>query len=131
MAMSLSQAALAPHSAKRVLPCASGTADDLGRFTSGDFRTLGKPSRIVPITSASNGLAGLSLVVWGRSMAGMLSHQQIAEYRREGVVFPVRVLSAGGAATYRAACDELEARLGGKPRTIEVRQMRLHFRWAY
>jgi ectoine hydroxylase-related dioxygenase (phytanoyl-CoA dioxygenase family) len=33
--------------------------------------------------------------------------------------------------TYRLACDELEAHLGGKPRTVEVRQMHLHFRWAY
>src|SRR5439155_2378708 len=64
-------------------------------------------------------------------MAGMLSTQQLAEYRREGVVFRLRVFTAAEAATYRGACDELEARLGGKPRTIEVRQMHLHLPWAY
>jgi hypothetical protein len=28
-------------------------------------------------------------------------------------------------------CDELELRLGGKPRTVEVRQMHLHMPWAF
>src|SRR5262249_52278779 len=46
-------------------------------------------------------------------------------------VFPIPVLSAEEVRVHRAACDELEERLGGRPRTVEVRQMHLHFRRAY
>ncbi len=45
-------------------------------------------------------------------------------------MFPLPVLSVDEAQFYRAACDDLETQLGGKPRTIEVRQMHLHFPWA-
>lgn len=60
-----------------------------------------------------------------------LTDSQLLDYRRRGVAFPIRVLGADAAARYRDACDELEAMLGGAPRTVEVRQMHLHFRWAY
>src|SRR5262249_30984643 len=53
------------------------------------------------------------------------------QYEADGLAFPIPVLTADEVSTYRAACDDLEARLGGKPRTIEVRQMHLHFAWAY
>jgi non-haem Fe2+, alpha-ketoglutarate-dependent halogenase len=52
-------------------------------------------------------------------------------YHEEGLLFPVPVLSADEVRRFRDACDDLEARLGGKPRTVDVRQMHLHFRWAY
>jgi hypothetical protein len=52
-------------------------------------------------------------------------------YETDGVAFPIPVLTPAETGRYRAACDELEARMGGKPRTVEVRQMHLHFRWAY
>jgi hypothetical protein len=52
-------------------------------------------------------------------------------YLDDGIVFPIRVLSSEEAQKYRRACDQLEVDLGGKPRTVEVRQMHLHFRWAY
>lgn len=60
-----------------------------------------------------------------------LTDLQLADYRRHGVTFPVRVLAPEAADRYRNACDELEQLLGGAPRTVEVRQMHLHFRWAY
>src|SRR5437588_6552180 len=60
-----------------------------------------------------------------------LSEEEQRRYRRDGIVFPLRVLSADETAAHRRECDELETRLGGKPRTIEVRQMHLHFPWAY
>jgi ectoine hydroxylase-related dioxygenase (phytanoyl-CoA dioxygenase family) len=63
-------------------------------------------------------------------MTRLLSEDQQLRYRQDGIVFPVPVLSPEEALGYRAACDALEARLGGKPRTIEVRQMHLHFPWA-
>ena len=52
-------------------------------------------------------------------------------YETDGILFPIPVLTPAEARRYRAACDDLEARLGGRPRTVEVRQMHLHFRWAY
>jgi non-haem Fe2+, alpha-ketoglutarate-dependent halogenase len=64
-------------------------------------------------------------------MPRLLTEAQRHRYRQDGLVFPLRVLSPEQARMYRLACDELEAQLGGKPRTVEVRQMHLHFRWAY
>jgi non-haem Fe2+, alpha-ketoglutarate-dependent halogenase len=55
---------------------------------------------------------------------------QRLRYQHDGVVFPIPVLTPAEAADYRAACDALELQLGGRPRTIEVRQMHLHFAWA-
>ncbi|MBI3839274.1 MAG: phytanoyl-CoA dioxygenase family protein [Planctomycetia bacterium] len=64
-------------------------------------------------------------------MARLLTAAQRRRYAQEGIVFPIRVLSAADAERYRLDCDALEAQLGGKPRTVDVRQMHLHFRWAY
>ncbi|MCI0740154.1 MAG: phytanoyl-CoA dioxygenase family protein [Gemmataceae bacterium] len=63
-------------------------------------------------------------------MKRLLSKAQKLRYEQDGILFPVRVLSLDEAHGYRAACDALEVQLGGKPRTIEVRQMHLHFPWA-
>jgi hypothetical protein len=60
-----------------------------------------------------------------------LTPAQVEGYRRHGVVFPIPVIAAADAARYRQACDDLEVGLGGNPRTVEVRQMHLHLRWAY
>jgi ectoine hydroxylase-related dioxygenase (phytanoyl-CoA dioxygenase family) len=57
-------------------------------------------------------------------------HQRL-QYELDGLIFPIGVLTPEEVAHYRSACAELEARLGGQPRTVEVRQMHLHFRWAY
>ncbi|MCI0359212.1 MAG: phytanoyl-CoA dioxygenase family protein [Planctomycetaceae bacterium] len=64
-------------------------------------------------------------------MRTVLSLHEERRYRDQGIVFPLRVLSAAEAAQFRLACDQLESRLGGRPRTVEVRQMHLHFGWAY
>jgi non-haem Fe2+, alpha-ketoglutarate-dependent halogenase len=64
-------------------------------------------------------------------MSRRLSDKQIRAYERDGFVFPISVLSGAEAKGYRNACDALEADLGGKPRTIDVRQMHLHFAWAF
>jgi hypothetical protein len=64
-------------------------------------------------------------------MTHLLTEAQRGRYERDGIVFPVRVLSPEEVRNYRQACDELEAHLGGKPRTVEVRQMHLHFHWAH
>jgi hypothetical protein len=52
-------------------------------------------------------------------------------YETDGILFPIPALSSAEVLRFRTACDELEAHMGGKPRTIEVRQMHLHFPWAY
>src|SRR5919201_814826 len=64
-------------------------------------------------------------------MTRLLTEEQRRRYHADGVVFPIPVLSAEEVREYRAACEDLEARLGGRPRTVEVRQMHLHFPWAY
>jgi ectoine hydroxylase-related dioxygenase (phytanoyl-CoA dioxygenase family) len=64
-------------------------------------------------------------------MSDVVSAEQIDRFKRDGVVFPIRVLSPGQADRYRMHSDALESALGGRPRTVEVRQMHLHFRWAY
>jgi ectoine hydroxylase-related dioxygenase (phytanoyl-CoA dioxygenase family) len=64
-------------------------------------------------------------------MTRLLSDTEKRRYDEDGIVFPVRVLTPDEAHGYRAACDALETQLGGKPRTIELRQMHLHFPWAH
>jgi hypothetical protein len=64
-------------------------------------------------------------------MNRLLTEDQRRRYERDGIVFPVPVLSPEEARQYQSACDDLEERLGGRPRTVEVRQMHLHFRWAF
>src|SRR5262245_27071796 len=63
-------------------------------------------------------------------MTRPLTEAQKSRYRQDGAVFPLPVLTSEEVQRYRSACDELEASLGGKPRTIDLRQMHLHFRWA-
>lgn len=52
-------------------------------------------------------------------------------YQEHGIVYPIRVLTSDEADYFRRGCDELERQLGGRPRTVEVRQMHLHLPWAY
>ncbi len=61
----------------------------------------------------------------------LLCAQEQCRYEQDGIVFPIPVLSPGEVRYFRAACDELEMQLGGRPRTVEVRQMHLHFPWAH
>jgi non-heme Fe2+,alpha-ketoglutarate-dependent halogenase len=63
-------------------------------------------------------------------MTKLLTELQRQKYQENGLVFPVPVLAPEEARRAAAACDELERQLGGKPRTIEVRQMHLHLPWA-
>jgi non-heme Fe2+,alpha-ketoglutarate-dependent halogenase len=64
-------------------------------------------------------------------VARTLSEQEQNRYQQEGIVFPIPVLEPAEVRYFRDACDELEKQLGGRPRTVEVRQMHLHFPWAY
>src|SRR5262249_1010328 len=60
-----------------------------------------------------------------------LDASAVRRYRTDGYVSGIPVLTSPEVAAYRAACDQLEVALGGKPRTVQVRQMHLHFRRAY
>jgi non-heme Fe2+,alpha-ketoglutarate-dependent halogenase len=60
----------------------------------------------------------------------LAAHQQ-RSFAEQGIAFPLRVLAADDADGYRRECDALETQLGGRPRTVEVRQMHLHYGWAY
>lgn len=62
-------------------------------------------------------------------MPNYLSVEQINQYERDGVVFPVCVLSPSEAAKFRTAFEELEAQLGG--RLSYAGWPHLHFPWAY
>jgi len=64
-------------------------------------------------------------------MPKLLTTEQRLRFASKGIVFPIRVLSLTEAELYLSACDALEVSLGGRPRTVEVRQMHLHFGWAY
>lgn len=64
-------------------------------------------------------------------MPGFLTQVQRRAFADSGIVFPLGLLSQAETTRYRGECDDLERLLGGKPRTIEVRQMHLHFGWAY
>jgi hypothetical protein len=64
-------------------------------------------------------------------VAKILTNEQQHDFEQQGIVYPLRVLSQDQANCYREECDRLEIQLGGKPRTVDVRQMHLHFNWAY
>lgn len=64
-------------------------------------------------------------------MGRLLTVSEQERYARDGFIFPVPVLTADEVRRFRRASDDLEERLGGRPRTVDVRQMHLHFRWAY
>ena len=53
------------------------------------------------------------------------------DFARQGLSFPIPALTGDETRRYRGACDRLEVCLGGRQRTVEVRQMHLHFPWAY
>ncbi|MEN6498305.1 MAG: phytanoyl-CoA dioxygenase family protein [Thermoguttaceae bacterium] len=64
-------------------------------------------------------------------MTKRLTESQRRQYLDDGLVFPIPVLSPEETHRFRTASDDLEQQLGGKPRTVEVRQMHLHFPWAF
>jgi phytanoyl-CoA dioxygenase PhyH len=64
-------------------------------------------------------------------MPKIFTPEGLARYQREGILFPVAVLSAAETERFRAAFFDLEARLGGKPTARQLAQTHLYFRWAY
>ncbi|HKD80571.1 MAG TPA: phytanoyl-CoA dioxygenase family protein [Candidatus Angelobacter sp.] len=63
-------------------------------------------------------------------MPKLLSEEQIREYERDGLVFPIQVLSAREVAGARAELEELAAALGGHAEITRLRHLQLFHRWA-
>ena len=55
----------------------------------------------------------------------------VERYERQGVLFPVPVLTTAEVARFRAAVEDLEMRLGGRPKPTAMMQPHLFFPWAY
>ncbi len=64
-------------------------------------------------------------------MSKLLTAAQVEQYHRDGIVFPVPVLSPSETAHFRAAFEEVAARLGGRPVAQALGHTQSYFRWAY
>ncbi len=64
-------------------------------------------------------------------MSKLLTAAQVEQYHRGGILFPVPVLSPGETARFRAAFEEVAARLGGRPVAQALGHTQSYFRWAY
>lgn len=64
-------------------------------------------------------------------MPASLTLTQAERYRRDGILFPLPALPPSEVARFRAAFDDVVARLGGRPTSQDLSQTHLHFRWAY
>lgn len=63
------------------------------------------------------------------NMHNSLSPEQTRQYERDGIAYPLRVMSTGEAHRFRAGFEELETCLSGK---LEYAAMtHLYFRWAF
>jgi non-haem Fe2+, alpha-ketoglutarate-dependent halogenase len=55
----------------------------------------------------------------------------VERYHHEGVLFPIPVLTAAEVEYFRSQVEDLEQRLGGRPRRTDLGQAHLFHRWAY
>jgi len=63
-------------------------------------------------------------------MSKLLSDEQMREYRQDGLVFPIPVLSLSEVATAREALEQLSAGLGGHAEITRLRHLQLFHRWV-
>jgi hypothetical protein len=64
-------------------------------------------------------------------MTTAASPRQVEQYERDGILFPLPVLLPVEVSQFRAAFEELEAHLGGRPQHRQLIQLHLCYRWAY
>ena len=64
-------------------------------------------------------------------MPKVLSQEEIAGYRRDGFISPVRVLPANGAAACRLELEAMEEAVGGALRGLVRTKFYLRYPWAY
>ncbi len=60
-----------------------------------------------------------------------LSEEEVATYRREGVLFPILVLSKEEMERFRGAYEKFCEHLGSRPNAAQSRNPHLFHRWAY
>lgn len=60
-----------------------------------------------------------------------LTPQEAAQYETDGFLFPVPVLTPEETERYREAYFDLERRLGGKPKAVQLTHTHLCFDWSY
>jgi len=63
-------------------------------------------------------------------MPKLLSEEQVAAYRRDGFLFPVRVMSGADALSYRRRLEDYEAGAGGPIASNMRHKVHLLFTWA-
>ena len=64
-------------------------------------------------------------------MPKVLTTEQVNQYRRDGYLFPLRIMSAEQAADYRRRIEALERAGGGKFTGIHRTKFYLRYRWAW
>jgi hypothetical protein len=64
-------------------------------------------------------------------MTTTASPEQVEQYERDGILFPMSVLSQDEVSRFRSAFEDLESRLGGRPQHRQLIQPHLCYRWAY
>ena len=64
-------------------------------------------------------------------MINPLLLNQISTYEAEGILFPIDVLSENEASTFLNRLDETIALMGANPKTENLHQLFLNFKWAY
>jgi len=60
-----------------------------------------------------------------------LTSQEVGSYEKDGILFPIDVLSQAEVERMAAGFDEVVEGLGGRPKAEELHQLFLNFRWAY
>ena len=64
-------------------------------------------------------------------MGKLLTAAQAERFERDGILFPVPVLSPAETARFRADFEQVVARLGGRPVAQALGHTQAYFRWAY
>lgn len=62
---------------------------------------------------------------------GFLSEEGVSTYRREGILFPIPVLSQDETACFRRTYEDFCEQLGSRPNAAQSRNPHLFHRWAY
>ena len=74
-------------------------------------------------------LTAINRMEVGRKNLGPISGEQLARYDRDGVIFPIPVLTPAELTVFKAGFDEVEARVLDKFHYTGFTH--LHFRWAF
>ena len=64
-------------------------------------------------------------------MSGSLTSNQTNSYENEGILFPLQVLDPTEVQTMTQGLADIEKRLGRSPKTEELHQLFLNYRWGY